>query len=72
MTSITKKELFKWEPFTYICEGLNGEKIEFGGFFPIDVRAKCPFILLKIHGPIKLFKTAELIRCVIHGENVCG
>jgi hypothetical protein len=49
---IIKNDLFKWEPFTYICEGFHGEKMEVGGFFPLDVRHKCPFNILEIHGPI--------------------
>lgn len=50
--TISKKELFKWKPFTYICEGFNGEKEEIGGFFPADVREHCPFTIKQISGPI--------------------
>lgn len=48
----TPQQLFKWSPFTYICEGFDGQQIEINGIFPHDVRLKCPFTVLKIHGPV--------------------
>ena len=49
---VMHKTIFKWEPFTYICEGFNGEKENIGGFLPSDVRWKAAFTVKKIHGPI--------------------
>jgi len=46
------EQIWKWKPFTYICEGFDGQKEEVGGFLPEDVRLKCSFNILRIHGPI--------------------
>tara|TARA_B100002049_G_scaffold237323_1_gene228053 strand:+ start:9630 stop:9842 length:213 start_codon:yes stop_codon:yes gene_type:complete len=52
MKEKNKVSIFKWEPFTYICEGFDGKKESIGGFAPSDVREKCNFCIKKIHGPV--------------------
>ena len=68
--SPTKKQLFKWEPFTYICEDFKGNHHVKKGFLPSDVREKCDFTVFKIHGPlVTSFRSWLLYQLINKGKS---
>lgn len=60
--------IFKWEPFTYIYEGFDGQRETVGGFSPSDVRGKCSFCIKQIHVPVVTGFTSWVMYQIINAD----